>query len=503
MDTAGELSEAKRAERQIVDVLESMSDAFFSVDENWIITRVNATHEKSTHYARADQIGKNLLELFFQMPEARASKYWVSYHKVMNERVPVAFEEYYPPFDLWTQVRAYPTPDGGMAVFFTDTTEQKKISQRIEAEKHKFESIFVDSPAPMALLRGPTFVFEKVNTRYKELLGGRELVGKPLLEALPELEDQPFHALMKRVYETGEPFHANEMRALLRRKPGGELEETFLDFTYSRVDDGVGQAYGVYIHAVDNTEKVLARKRIEQLALGLQKAVNSRDEFLSIASHELKTPLTSLKLQWQMTQRAVQTKEGSAASPERLARTLAVSARQLDRLTSVIEDLLDVSRIEAGRMQYHFEPVDLAGLAAEVVERLSEQLKAAGCALTLAAAEGTTVVCDRFRIEQVLTNLLTNAAKYGAGGAVSVIVSPSSGGASITVTDRGMGIASESQSRIFDRFERAISHNNISGLGLGLYITRQIVESHRGSVRVRSAPGEGSTFTVDLPKNPQ
>jgi signal transduction histidine kinase len=492
--------EARRAEQQMVDVLESMSDAFFSVDRSWIITRINATHERSTHYSRKDQIGKNLLDLFFAMPEARESKYWASYHKVMNERVPAEFEEYYPPFDLWTQVRAYPTPDGGMAVFFTDTTEQKKISQRIEAEKHKFESIFVDSPASMALLRGPDFVFEKVNAKYKELLGGRELVGMPLLEALPELRDQPFHALMKRVYETGEPFRGSEMMALLVRKPGGAPEETFLDFTYSRVDDGVGKAYGVYIHAVDNTEKVLARKRIEQLAERLQTAVKSRDEFLSIASHELKTPLTSLKLQWQMTQRAVKTGEGAAASRERLARTLEVSARQLDRLTSVIEDLLDVSRIEAGRMTYDFEQVDLAALVNEVAERLSEQLKMAGCPLTLTLTEGTTVVCDRFRIEQVVTNLLTNAAKYGAGGAVEVRVWPADEGANISVTDHGMGIAIKEQSRIFDRFERAISHNNISGLGLGLYITRQIVDGHGGKVRVESAPGQGSTFTVELPK---
>jgi PAS domain S-box-containing protein len=479
-----------------------MSDAFFSVDSNWIITRVNATHERSTHYKRADQIGKNLLDLFFSLPEARQSKYWISYHRVMSERVPVEFEEYYPPFDLWTQVRAYPTPDGGMAVFFTDTTQQKKISQAIEAEKHKFESIFVDSPASMALLRGPSFVFEKVNTKYKELMGGRDLIGKPLVEAVPELADQPFHALMKTVYETGEPFMAREMMARLVRRPGGEPEETFFDFTYSRVDDGVGKAYGVYIHAIDITETVFARKRIEQLAARLQVAVHARDEFLSIASHELKTPLTSLKMQLQLTRRAVSPQEGLLPAPERLARTLDTSLRQVDRLTALIEDLLDVSRIDAGRMTYDFEQVDLAELVKEVVERLADQMKLSGCSLTLALSRNTTVTCDQFRIEQVVTNLLTNAAKYGAGSPVEVRVAPSPAGATISVIDHGMGIAPEQQARIFDRFERAISHNSISGLGLGLYIARQIVEAHQGTVKVQSVPGQGSTFTVDLARSP-
>jgi signal transduction histidine kinase len=203
-----------------------------------------------------------------------------------------------------------------------------------------------------------------------------------------------------------------------------------------------------------------------------------------------------------MARRGVRPGEGVAPPPERLARTLDVSMRQLDRLNALIEDLLDVSRIEAGRMSYNFEPVDVALLVREVVERLADHLNAAKCRLTLSLAEGATVTCDRFRIEQVVTNLMTNAAKYGAGSAVEVRASPSAAGATISVTDHGMGIAPEKQPRIFDRFERAISHNNISGLGLGLYITRQIVEAHQGTVNVRSVPGEGSTFTVELVKAP-
>jgi signal transduction histidine kinase len=171
-------------------------------------------------------------------------------------------------------------------------------------------------------------------------------------------------------------------------------------------------------------------------------------------------------------------------------------------LTALIEDLLDVTRIEAGKMSYHFEPVELNELVQEVTERLTGHLSAAGCPFELTLAESVIVNCDRFRIEQVVTNLITNAAKYGAGTPVEIRVSCSALGASIAVKDRGMGIPLTKQSRIFDRFERAVTHEKISGLGLGLYITRQIVDAHQGEIRVRSAPGEGSTFTVELLRSP-
>jgi signal transduction histidine kinase len=483
-------------------LLESMSDAFFAVDKDWTIIRVNAEHEKKSQIRREDQLGKNLLDLFFAMPETRKSVYWDSYHTVMQQRVRAEFEAYYSPLELWTRVRAFPTADGGMAVFFTDTTEQKKTWQRIESEKHKLESVFIDSPALMGLLRGPTFIFEKLNGKYKALMGGRDVIGKPLLEARPELKGQPFLDFMKQVYETGETFLAREMKAMIVRRPGGQPEETWFDFTYSRVDDGTGQPYGVFVHAVDVTENVVARMRIEHLAARLQVAVHYRDEFLSIASHELKAPLTSVIMQLQLLRRSVKLDANTAPPPERLARTLDGSLRQMDRLTALIDDLLDVTRIEAGKMSYHFEPVELNELVQEVTERLAGHLDAAACPFKLALTESVIVNCDRFRIEQVVTNLITNAAKYGAGTPVDIRVSCSTTGASITVKDQGMGIAMEKQSRIFDRFERAISHEKISGLGLGLYITRQIVEAHQGAIEVRSAPGKGSTFTVELLQSP-
>jgi signal transduction histidine kinase len=233
-----------------------------------------------------------------------------------------------------------------------------------------------------------------------------------------------------------------------------------------------------------------------------QAAIHIRDEFLSIASHELKTPVTSLKLQLQLTQRRVKPEENLAPTPAKLAKVLDISTKQVDRLSALIEDLLDVSRIESGKLSYHFERVDLASLVKETVDRFSDQLQAARCPFEISASQPVKVICDRFRIEQVVANLITNAIKYGEGKPIRISVEPSIQGARIVVQDFGMGIEKSKQAKVFDRFERAISHNNISGLGLGLYITRQIVDAHGGTVSLMSELGQGSTFTVELPEKP-
>jgi signal transduction histidine kinase len=240
----------------------------------------------------------------------------------------------------------------------------------------------------------------------------------------------------------------------------------------------------------------------EVRAAALVRVIQARDEFLSIASHELKTPLTSLKMQLQLTQKSIKPEQDLAPPPARLAKVFDLSIRQVQRLSKLVEELLDVSRMHGGRMTYQVEPVELVGLVTETVERFADQLEAARCPIQLYAPEPILMSCDRFRVEQVLSNLLTNALKYGAGMPIRISVSPIPSGARIEVADEGMGIAPEKHGRIFDRFERAISHHSISGLGLGLFIARQIVEAHGGSIGLRSEVGKGSTFTVLLPLEP-
>jgi signal transduction histidine kinase len=226
--------------------------------------------------------------------------------------------------------------------------------------------------------------------------------------------------------------------------------------------------------------------------------VQLRDEFLSIASHELRTPLASLTLAVQSLLRLGSDGDLSGAPPEIVSRVFKVADRQLRRLAGLLDSLLDVARIQAGRLTINRTPTRIDEVAREVVELFAEQAAATGCALTL-RAEATTGSWDRGRIEQVVYNLVGNALKYGDGKPVAIEVTAAANVARVVVSDQGIGIEPDRIAGIFERFERAVSSRHFGGLGLGLYIVREVVVAHGGTVTVDSRVGQGSTFTVTLP----
>ncbi|HXI55125.1 MAG TPA: ATP-binding protein [Polyangia bacterium] len=232
----------------------------------------------------------------------------------------------------------------------------------------------------------------------------------------------------------------------------------------------------------------------------VEDAVRVRDEFLAIASHELKTPLTALRLHLEKIHRSM---GRSRLNPETTIETISGGvekiARQADRLTKLIDELLDVSRITAGHLTLQTENLDLAKLLREVVQRFGDEAKRANCQVTLQAPPTLWGRWDGLRVEQVVTNLLTNAVKYGPGKPIEVRVATGPGVVQIEVQDQGIGLDPRDAARIFDRFERAVPSSHYGGLGLGLYIARQIVEAHHGEIRVASVPDRGATFTVTLP----
>lgn len=235
--------------------------------------------------------------------------------------------------------------------------------------------------------------------------------------------------------------------------------------------------------------------------LNTSEALHARDEFLSIASHELKTPLTTLKLQSDLQKRKIK-KDELVNIPARFEAFLELTDKQVSRLSRLVDDMLDVARIRTGKLTFEYEKVDMCELVADVISRLSNQFTKSAYSLPeIPYCTNATGEWDRMRVEQVVTNLLTNAIKYGNNRPIQVSIDTDSENVILTVSDHGIGIANIDQVKIFDRFERAVNANDISGLGLGLYITKQIVTAMRGQISVESKLGEGSTFQVKLPKH--
>lgn len=229
----------------------------------------------------------------------------------------------------------------------------------------------------------------------------------------------------------------------------------------------------------------------------LRHALDAREEFFSVATHELKDPLFSLQLSIQLLRHQT---DKLAVIPEFLRHHLEVSRRQVDRLTRLVENLLDVSRIANRRLQLDPEAMDLAELAHDMAGRFHDKAVASATPIHVDAAEPVIGYFDRLKLEQVLSNLLSNALKYGPGQPIEVRVRDTPDLAIIEVEDHGMGIAPEDQLRVFDRFERAAPSYKRESLGLGLHIVRSLVEAHGGTVSLVSAVGIGSTFTVTLPR---
>jgi signal transduction histidine kinase len=228
------------------------------------------------------------------------------------------------------------------------------------------------------------------------------------------------------------------------------------------------------------------------------RAVSARDEFLAIASHELRTPLTALLLHVQKQLRSL--RRGGEPVSDGALQQLESTERMVLRLEKLIAELLEVSRIAWGRFEPERESVDLAALVQESLTRLSDQLTRAGCPVKMAVEGGVLGNWDRDRLDRVVDNLIGNAAKYGAGKPIEVSLRGREEDVLLEIRDHGIGIDPADQVRVFERFERAVSHRQFGGFGLGLWISRKIVEAHGGSISLTSAPGAGSTFSVELPR---
>lgn len=508
----------------------------------------------------------------------------------------------------------------GILSLGVEVTEQVRTRQALQAARAEAEAarqhiynLFMQAPAFIAVVRGPLHVFELTNLTYMHLIGHREVIGKPVREALPEVEGQGFFELLDQVYTTGQLYIGTEAKIMLDSRDDGQLEEVYCNFIYQPTYNAQGEVDGVLALGVDVTEQVRARQAVQESQQRLELAQQAgqigtfewdiqqhmlwttemealyglsagefegsyqdwvrrvspldlphfeerllaaladggpwhdefrvvwpdgsihwlsgnaviwmdarcqpvrmigvnvditerktldeqKDTFIGVVSHELKTPVTSLKtytelLQWRFEH------AGDASSAQVLSRM----DKQIDRLTALIQDLLDVTQLEVGQLRITLELIDLSAIVRESVETMQQTTSTHTILIEEPDTPLPKVHADPKRIAQVITNLLSNAIKYSpADSHVIVKLTPALHEITVSVQDYGSGIARETQNRLFQRFFRADGalEESQPGLGLGLYIASEIIAHHGGRINVKSEVGQGSTFFFTLPVQP-
>lgn len=375
---------------------------------------------------------------------------------------------------------------------FTDIEDQKRV-QAIQAE---FKSTLDAEPDAVIFFEPTSLRILYANHGATVLLGYTrdELLRMAPADFMPEQDGVGFREVLASLLEGSPPHLLIETK--FRRNDPSALP---IDVSLQLIRIGADR---IVLIARDITERKHTQHERELLYREAVDAIRARDEFLSVASHELRTPLSALQLQIQALLQPPRRLPHAVLSSEQLKAKLEMAQRQIERLTRLVGELMDVSRITAGRLRLEREEINLSAVVRDVVSRLGEEAGRTGSSIAVNAAAPVVGLWDRIRLEQVVTNLFTNALKFGDGKPIEIAVESRGSTGRLIVVDHGIGIAAEDVERIFRRYEQAISSRAFGGLGLGLYIARQIIEAHGGTISVESQPGSGSTFTIDLPRRP-
>jgi PAS domain S-box-containing protein len=522
-------------------VVEILFDGDGPVDYRFV--EANPSFAEQTGLANA--VGRTARELVPGLEQ-----HWIdTYGRVATTGESTRFQMGSDVMGRWFDVFAFRTgapEERRVALLFTDVSaakaaehERARLGRELAMERERLAYVFQQAPSFLAVLRGPDHVFALVNEAYYQLVGHRDILGRPAFDALPEVRDQGFRELLDGVLATGEPFIGREMPLLVQRTPGAAPEERYVDLAYMPLveaqDGGDADApppagpgargprghrvTGVIAHGSDVTAQVLARREVERLLAEAEAARREADTanqaksgFLATMSHEFRTPVNAVIGYAQLLdlELAGPLTEQQRAYLERLARSS-------QHLLGLVDDVLDLSKIEAGetrvaRTEAATGPA--VGAALDVVAPAAAQR---GVRLVdgRSGPAGVAFVGDEDRVRQIAVNLLSNAVKFTApGGTVTVTcetVRAAAPAAShlrgegpwalVRVGDTGVGIAPEDQGRIFEPFHQVEGGHTrtAGGTGLGLAISRRLARLMGGDLSVESAPGVGSTFTLWLP----
>jgi PAS domain S-box-containing protein len=337
------------------------------------------------------------------------------------------------------------------------------------------------------------------NDAYLRLIGQADIIGKPLLEILPEVREQGFTELLDTVRRTGEPFVGREVAVRFDDRDGGGPRERFVDFVYQAIVDADGNHSGVILHGYDVTDHVMTRRAVEEAKREAEAANRAKSEFLAVMSHELRTPLNAIDGYAELMELEV---HGPLTEHQR--QDLVRIRKSQRHLLNLINGVLNFTRVEAGVAHYELGPVPLADVLMSCDALMRPQMEHRGLTFDVDLCAGDLrVMADAEKLQQILLNLLTNASKFtAAGGRVRLWCDAADMQVRITVSDTGRGIAPEQADRIFEAFVQVDSRltRTEEGVGLGLAISRDLARGMHGEIALVSEVGKGSAFTVTIPR---
>ncbi|ALW86898.1 hypothetical protein AUC43_18530 [Hymenobacter sedentarius] len=401
----------------------------------------------------------------------------------------------------------------GVTIFAFDVTEQVLARQQREAERQQLHHLFMEAPAPIVILDGPEFIFQLVNPAYQRVFPGRALLGKPVLEAMPEVAGTPIYHSLQRVYATGETFVDQELPLQLTRHDGGPLEELYFTFTYQVRRTTRGAIDGVLVFAHEVTDQVQARRVVEEggaqaRALAEQlHATNEQltrtnidlDNFIYTASHDLKVPIANIEGLLLALRHELPPAGRVGDVPEMLQ----LMQQATERFRRTIEQLTEVSKLQHA----HDQPVTLVPLAAVVQEvqlDLQPLVQQTRASLTVDVPADVRLPFSEKNLRSVVYNLLSNALKYhhpDRAPDVDLTYYRHDDYHVLRVQDNGLGFdVALAAGKLFGMFQRL--HAHVEGSGIGLYMVKKMVENSGGRIEVASQPGQGTTFTVFFPVHP-
>ncbi len=429
-----------------------------------------------------------------------------------NQRVDIVVEGKLQPFYFNYSFTPLRDTDGevyGVMNTAAELTDLVLAKQQVERSEENLKAMIAQAPVAMCILSGPDHVITVANHLMVELWGKpqADVMNKPVFDALPDARGQGLEKVMDDVYQTGETFYASELPVSLIRH--GQAEVVYQNFVYQAYRDAAGSIAGVMAITIDVTEQVLSRKTIEQSAAELREikirleaeletskqVQRQKDGFIGMASHELKTPLTSLTAIIQVANAKLKNSDDSF-----LASAMDKAGVQVKRMTTMINGFLNVSRLESGKLHIDRQRFDIDLLINDMISEIN--LTTSSHLIHFAQCPPIPVNADREKIGSVISNLLSNAVKYSPKGKnIQVGCIVQNGEVTVSVADEGMGIKPQDLEKIFERYYRIETDHtlHIAGFGIGLYLSSEIVRRHNGRIWAESESGKGSTFYFSLP----